>query len=450
MEQQTNNNSLSNQPTFWQQNKVILKALLIAFFCFLLLLPQSLIKDLIRDRQNHQTAVTEQLAKQISREQIIHAPIIVVPFTETRAITEEGKTKVELFNDYLYLMPEQLNIKANAPVNETHRIGIYKLPVFESTIKINGFFKNTNWQQAGIAEDKIQWANAKLVVSIADFKGLKAQPKIVLDGVTYNTNIGTKDYNNLNNVVYIPLNLTTQWLAAEHSFACNLELRGSNALSFVPVGNNNNIQLVSNWKSPLAIGDHTVNLNKNIAKEGTNAQWNILGINRNFAQVVKGLDENLHSESVGILFNDNVNTYDSNMRSAKYALLIIALTFVISFFVEQLQQKRVHPLQYALVGFALLVFYTLLLSISEYLGFKMAYLISATAVTALISWYSIGLYNQKTGLMIGIYLLCTYAFLYVLIVISDGSLLLGSIGLFIVIALGMFVSKKINWYQVKE
>jgi inner membrane protein len=135
------------------------------------------------------------------------------------------------------------------------------------------------------------------------------------------------------------------------------------------------------------------------------------------------------------------------MRTVKYALLFIALTFCLFFFIEILKKRSVHPLQYILVGLALCIFYTLLLSVSEYTGFNIAYVIASVATIGLITAYTYSIFKQA-GVAIALtsFLSALYGFIYILIQLQDGALLFGSIGLFILLAIVMFYSRRIDWY----
>ena len=139
------------------------------------------------------------------------------------------------------------------------------------------------------------------------------------------------------------------------------------------------------------------------------------------------------------------------MRSLKYAILIIALTFFAYFFTEIFQHRPVHPLQYILIGMALVMFYTLLLSISEYLQFQIAYFIAAAATVLLLSWYTQSIFKKaKTVFTFGLLLSVLYLFIYVLIQMVDNALLFGSIGLFVLLAIAMYLSRKIDWYNMDK
>ena len=201
------------------------------------------------------------------------------------------------------------------------------------------------------------------------------------------------------------------------------------------------------WKSPGFIGSFSPE--SKIDANGFTANWNILHFNRNIPEA--WTDHSIKSfaeTSFGVNLVDTVDQYQQNMRSAKYALMFIALTFVVFFFVEILTRKKIHPLQYLLVGIALILFYSLLLSISEQLNFGAAYLIASIATIGLIVAYAHSIFKSimSTGILAA-FLSILYVFLYVVLQLEDIALLFGSIGLFIILGVIMYFSGKINFYK---
>jgi inner membrane protein len=204
------------------------------------------------------------------------------------------------------------------------------------------------------------------------------------------------------------------------------------------------------WKSPGFIGSFTPQYSLN--DKGFTATWEILHYNRNIPET--WTDHQLKSvaeTSFGVNLVDTLDQYQQNMRSAKYALMFIALTFVVFFFVEILTKKKIHPIQYLLVGIALILFYSLLLSISEQLNFGAAYLIASIATIGLIVVYAHTIFKNRlqTGILAA-FLSILYIFLYVVLQLEDSALLIGSIGLFIILGFIMYFSRKINWYKPEE
>jgi inner membrane protein len=171
-------------------------------------------------------------------------------------------------------------------------------------------------------------------------------------------------------------------------------------------------------------------------------------LNRNFPQQWVDKKFNTHEAKLGVELLIPIDHYQKSMRSVKYAILFIALNFIIFIFIEIKSKTRIHPFQYSLVAFALLIFYALLTSIGEQTGFNWAYLISALAVTSLISWYAFTILKELrmtawvTLLQMGLYL-----FLFTILQLQDYALLAGSIGLFVILAIVMRASQQIKWYS---
>jgi len=186
----------------------------------------------------------------------------------------------------------------------------------------------------------------------------------------------------------------------------------------------------------------------NSKNESFSAEWNVLSFNRDIPN--SWADNIVHpsGSSFGVNLVDAVDHYLLNMRSAKYALMFIALTFVVFFFVEVLTRRRIHPIQYLLVGVALILFYSLLLSLSEQIGFALAYLIASVATIALITTYANSIFrDRKPTVILAVILAGLYGFLYTVLQLEDIALLIGSITMFLILGIIMFISRKINWYR---
>jgi inner membrane protein len=178
------------------------------------------------------------------------------------------------------------------------------------------------------------------------------------------------------------------------------------------------------------------------------ANWKILHYNRPFSQQWCTSDEKLAGSEFGVRLLVPVDQYQKSMRTSKYSQLIIILTFVALFFVEITKRIRIHPFQYILIGIALIIYYTLLLSFSEQLGYNVAYWISTLATVTLISLYSVSfLKNYQLVILFTLLLVIFYSFIFVIILQQDYSLILGSIGLFLIVATLMYFSRKVQWYK---
>ena len=201
----------------------------------------------------------------------------------------------------------------------------------------------------------------------------------------------------------------------------------------------------SNWNSPSFNGNHAP-ITREVTNKGFKADWKILHFNRPFSQQYFGNLPSIYQHSLAVDFITPVDEYQQNERASKYGFLVIGLTFLIFFLIQSISKINIHIFQYSMIGIALIMFYTLLISITEHSSFSLAYAISGTSVIALISLYSISiLKDKKFPLFIAISLTVLYTFIYVIIQLEDYALLVGSIGLFLILAAVMYFSRKIEW-----
>ena len=235
-----------------------------------------------------------------------------------------------------------------------------------------------------------------------------------------------------------------------YRFSFDVELKGSQQLYFTPVGKETDVVLNSDWQTPKFDGAFLPDQHKT-DKAGFKAHWNILNLNRNYPQSWTGSSYKLRDSSFGVDLKLPVDNYQKSHRSIHYAILFIGLTFLVFFFIEIFQASGIHPIQYILVGIALVVFYTLLLSISEHIRFNYAFILSALATVALISMYVRAILGSlKMSLFIAGLLSMLYLFIFVIIQLEDLALLIGSIGVFVILGLVMYFSRKIDWYGIGQ
>jgi inner membrane protein len=223
-----------------------------------------------------------------------------------------------------------------------------------------------------------------------------------------------------------------------------VSINGSEQLLFTPVGKETTVTLSSPWRDPSFTGDQLPD--HRISDSGFVATWKNLGHSHNFPQAWKDENFDIQASSFGADLFIPVNSYQKTMRSIKYAILCILLTFAAFFIIETVNKRSVHPFQYALIGLALILFYTLLLSFSEYIGFNIAYIIASLATVGLIAWFVKGLLqSSKPTSVLSVVLVLLYSYIFTILQLQDYSLLLGSIGLFLTLGVIMHFSKKIQW-----
>ncbi len=451
-------NTLQPQPAKgfanWLKESVIVKLFLIGMLTLFLLIPSAWIQDLIWERQQRQNEVISEISDKWSGSQLLEGPVLVLPY-KTR-ISEKDSTGRVSFQEVLtniYILPEDLNIASKANPELLHR-GIFDAVVYNTKIQVQGKFSPLELKKSGIDPTMILWDKAKVVIGLSDLKGLKNNPIVRLSDSSYHVE---PDFASVklfsNNLVILP-DLSTKKNTAL-SFNFELDIRGSSELSFMHLGKSTTVKINGKWNNPSFTGRYLPE-DRKISEKNFSAFWKMPYFNRPFPQQWVGDDVSLTSaksqEAVfGVKFILPVDQYQKTMRSAKYAILVILLTFVSLFFTELLKKTKIHLLQYVLIGSAMIIYYTLLLSFTEQVGFMFAYLIASVATIVLVSVFIASLLkNKKIALIFAIILSIFYGFIYTIIQLQDMALLFGSIGLFITVALLMHFSGKINWERGQE
>ncbi len=229
-----------------------------------------------------------------------------------------------------------------------------------------------------------------------------------------------------------------------------VDLNGSEQIQVVPVGKVTDLSVASHWADPSFVGSFLPS-RRNVTKTDFTADWRVLHLNRNFPQNWIGAREDLRGSAFGVRLIVPIDEYQKNSRAAKYAILFIALMFLAFGMTDVLARVTFHPIHYALVTLALILFYVLLLSLSEQIGFNGAYLLAAIAVLALVVIYLYGLTQRaRVSSALGGLLLVQYVFLFVLMQLEDYALLVGSLGLFVLLSVVMYLTRKIDWFTVGE
>lgn len=446
------------------KNSITIRLLSIGFLVLILLIPTSMIESLIREREYRRGDVIREVSEKWGNSQTITGPVLTVPYViYTKYYDNEAK--IEKFNKtkaYAHFLPDNLTIDgAIAP--EIRKRSIYKVILYSANLKLTGKFSSPDFKDLGINEQNVLWDEAFVSVGIPDMKGIRdnIDLKWNTEKYAFNPGIETNDVIGAGLSVKVKINPSKESERIENNmiidttkksyvFAFDLNLNGSSFLNFIPIGKETNVTINSTWAHPSFSGaslpdEHT------ITADGFTAHWKELHLNRNYPQQWLGNVHNVYDSAFGVDLLLAVDEYQKSTRSAKYAIMFISFTFLIFFFIEIRNKKRIHPIQFILVGLALTIFYALLLSLSEHIHFNSAYLISSAAIIGMIGLYSITIFKNKklTALMSGV-LVLLYGFIYTILQLEDYALLMGSIGLFIVLAVIMYLSRKIDWYAIAK
>lgn len=427
--------------SFYDRNRIMIKGLVVGVLILLMLIPAALISNLVQERAGRQQQVIQEVSSKWANAQTVTGPVLMVPYLESRGNGEKTTT----VKKWAYFLPDELRINGEL-IPEKRNRSLYNVTLYQSELKITGKFNPLAVSALQLDPERMVWGEARLLLGIDDARGLQEEVMLNWAGNEKNLEAGLPENTVLKAGLSTLVPLSAQVGA---SFGINLKLRGSTSLNFIPVGKTTHVGIQSKWPHPDFTGQYIPSATPAISDQGFNARWQILQSSRPYPQSWKDGAPDLRASAFGVHLIQPADGYAMTERSVKYAILFVSLTFAVFFFLELAQKRQVHPLQYLLVGFALTIFYTLLLSVSEYLGFNPAYLIAATATVALIGMYVWSIFhNGKTAIGFVLALSGLYSYIFILIQLEDYALLFGSIGLFVILAVIMYFSRKIDWYEV--
>lgn len=419
-------------------NSALWKGVIVSVLVLALLLPISYIRVLITERSERQMQVIKEVSAQWSGPQTLYGPVLAVPFYEKA--NKDGRTVTQKM--YAYFIADNLHIDG-AVQPEIRNRSLYKVSLMKSDIVLTGAFKPLNLTALNLAAGDLLWSEARLIVGLSDVKGLNKEVQLDWGADRIVMQPGVPENSLCTAGLSAPVTINP---AAELKFKITMGLRSSDYMYFNLMAGNTDVTLRSDWSSPSFEGMPDT---AEIGKKGFKAHWNLTQASRAYPRQWKHVAPNISNNKVGVRFANADENYTKTERVVKYAILFIALTFAIFFLIEVLQKIQIHPLQYGLVGIALCVFYTLLLSISEYTGFDTAYVIAALATVLLIGMYVWSIFRKPSiALSFTVGLAALYAYIYFLVQLEEMSLIFGSVALFLVVSAIMFFTRKVNWYQL--
>ncbi len=431
------------------KNSIISRVFLIGFLILIMLIPFAMVLSLISERELRRNMVVQEINSSWALGQTVTGPVLKIPYRvyiQTNHIVDgkkERTIRAELRT--AYFLPDLLTVTGEIHPEIRYR-GIYTSIVYTADLDIRGEFAFPDFDQWRIPQEEIIWDDALLSFGLTDMRGINKNIEIQWDDTTLIPKPGT----GIENI--LPRGISTKVVVDTHKkrknrFAVRLNLRGSRTIDFIPLGRKTDVRLSAKWSSPSFRGAFLPK-SREIDEKGFSAEWEVLEYNRSFPQQWKEYKWDICRSSFGLELFDSVDEYQKTTRSAKYSILFLSLTFLAFFLLVELwNKKRVHLIQYLLVGFALCMFYLLLISLSEHMSFDIAYLVSSLSVVGLTGFYTRGVSGRGSlAVFMGLVIAGLYGFLYVMLRLEDYSLLMGSLGLFLILAAIMIFTRKIDWY----
>ncbi|WP_295951197.1 cell envelope integrity protein CreD [Rhodoferax sp.] len=438
----------------------------------LLLLGLAQITDLVQERQGRHQSAVDSVARSLAGSQTVLGPLVHRACTEEWSHTTDKGVVLERRNFNLVAAPSNLNVVSTSQVEARAR-GLHATQVFTLKAKLSA-----QWTDLQSLSSQPQHAGATvrcgppvLMLAVSDARGIR-QAEVLVNGQPQTVQAGTQHSAYPRGVqASLPANTP---LGAPLRAEVELELLGTEALNFVPLGSATQISLSSNWPHPRFDGQFLPSERK-ISDQGFEASWRVSALASSAQQAVvdggslcsggmgtsndsaeyatTAVDASRHGsacvETLGLGFIDPINTYSLSDRATKYGLLFIVLTFCAVGLFECMRGLRVHPIQYFLVGAAISIFFLLLVSLSEHLTFNTAYALAASACVLLLAYYaSHMLHSWRRGLPFGLGIAALYGLLFVLLQLEQTAMVMGALALFGVLAGVMTLTRKLDWYAL--
>lgn len=432
-----------------RRHSVIVRLVVIGILLLALLLPLLAVQGLVREREQRRSETESEIIQSWGGEQTVAGPILTVPYV-VHTLDANGKKGETV--EAAHFLPDSLLIEGK--VNpETRRRGMYEVTLYGTTLAVSGSFPAPDFSGWRVSPDAILWDEAVLSVEIPDMRALQERVSLTWKGGRREFRSGKGSVGMFAGEIRAALpdiRAARAESAQDIPFSFDLALRGGGSLGFLPLGDQTIVRISSSWKSPNFNGSY-LPASRSLTDRGFEAEWKVISMARAYPQRWRGSEiepQTVRSSEFGVSLMTPVDTYLKVTRALKYGLLFLFLPFFTLFLFEVFSTRRIHPLQYLFVGFANCLFYFLLLSLSEHIAFGPAYGIASICSTGLITLYTTAIVRSaKKGVVMLPVLGAAYGFLAVVLSSEDYALLFGSVGLFLILAVVMLLTRRVDWYR---
>lgn len=446
--------------------QITLKLLLIGALIVGLLIPRYMVVGLVGERSNYSQQVNAEVARNWGGHQNLAGPFLVIPYLETVTEKVDGKLLSTVEKRQLLVNPHTLRVTGDIDTERKYR-SLYEVVLYTGRFQLSGDFRIPALAEMELNPENLRLQEAYIAFLIGDAKGVKRADRITVNGQALDFKPSPRNLTLGNAGLGVPAGsspdqfpqvdgmhalLPLTDVAETLKFSFDLELKGSNLLTVAPVAKRTEVQLRSPFPDPVFVGNFATDSGTRVDAKGFDARWTVTEFQRNIPAFVRHAHNiDLQGSAFGVSIATQVDNYTKTERAAKYMVLIIAFTFLVVFITEIVNGLRIHIFQYTLIGLAIVIFFTLLLSIGEYLAFDWAYTISALAVVALITAYSRAVFRDGRSVLILLAALSgLFLFMYMLIQMEKYSLLAGSIGVFLALAVTMYATRRIQFFENAE
>lgn len=427
------------------------KVLVFGVLMLLLLIPLTMVRDVIRERSQNRGTASSDVARAHAGPQTLTGPVLYLPYTETftrTVATAEGRTREERVSEERVAIrfPVRMDTRSRLDTEVRWR-GIFPVTVYTSIHEISGSFV---WSEVEPREKngEVVLGQPRVLLGVSDLRGLQSVPQMNLGGQALVVSPAMSPQR-APLPLGAPVNLQVLRSGEAVPFTLRLELAGTGRLGWVPLADENTVSISGAWPHPNFGGDFLPR-SRTVSGQGFEARWSVPSLSaRSQQQFLQHEGRGEAIEGFSVSLDDPVDVYRQTERATKYATMFIVLTFAAFFVLEMVRRWRIHPMQYLMIGAALVLFFLLLLSLSEHVAFRWAYLSASLACSGLLAHYLRHvLGGWRPGLLMSGLLVALYGVLYGILISEDNALMMGSLLLFGVLAAVMTATRRVDWYNV--
>ena len=442
-------NTVSTMQDRLKSRSIGLKLIVVCGLALLMTIPALFVGGLIEERTSRQTSVIREIAQYVGGQQTFLGPTLAVPYTVPA--TENASAQ-----HGLYLVFPAHAAAVLKTTTEERRRSLFKVPVFQADLQFDATFDLNNVPVAAPQGAELDWSRAEIVVGVSDARGAIADATLTSDGKSA-TLIPAQNASEMEvGGAQSPTKLTMLGARLEGLAKPNAQFKVTSAMKFsgaqriavLAYGKTTNLSLQGDWPNPSFDGGF-LPVNRTITPNGFSAEWSVPFIARGVrAEGISGTITGLGETALGVSFVEVADSYQSVSRSLKYVLLFLGLLFLSYFVFEVTTGKRVHPAQYILVGMAQIIFYLLLLSLAERIGFDFGFLLAGAATVILLALNAAWIFESRMqGFRALFSFALLYSLIYLLLRLKDNALLVGAIASFLAVAAAMYFTRGIDWYS---
>jgi inner membrane protein len=439
------------QPSLRMKSRSMgVKLIVVCGLALLMTIPALFVGALVEDRTQRAADVIREISGHVGGPQTFLGPTLVIPYN----IPPQFQADNAKHGMYL-VFPARASARIKTATEERRR-SLFKVPVFQADLQLDAAFDLTGVPAAVPQGAELDWSRAEIIVGVSEPRGALADAFLTADGKTStlapaeNTTAISIGGDQNEHIKLTLFGARVQGLAkpnAQFNVTAALRFSGAQRIAVLAYGKTTHLSVQGDWPSPGFDGGF-LPLNRNVASNGFAAEWSVPFIARGVraegqSDTITGLD----ATALGVSFIEVADPYQSVNRSLKYALLFVGLLFLSYFLFEVTTGKLVHPAQYVLVGIAQIIFYLLLLSIAERVGFNTGFLLAGAATVALLSANAAWVFSSRLqGVRALAIFSLLYALIYLLLRLEDNALLVGAVASFLAVAAAMYFTRSIDWY----